>query len=278
MGVASWGNFDKMPKILDFYDQNQFENSLFRSKGPSPILPLPEIVEGITFATKILSQDASCVNQRGLLSYPKLYECVQHCRKMLSREKKPPIDQIIETGLVPHLSELLLLDETIIALQNTPNFVHPESEEIVYNTIFEAAWALTNICSGTSQQTHAVVYANALPKFIRLLKMTTHMNIVEQAAWALGNIAGDGPELRDQVLENNVLEPLLHLLTIENASVPFLQNTTWTLSNLCRNKDPPTDLKYVKQLLPGLVSLMSHKDRQIKTDAGWAIFGGGVKF
>lgn len=88
----------------------------------------------------------------------------------MSSDRNPPIDDLISSGILPILVECLRLTD------NPP-------------LQFEAAWALTNIASGTSLQTDAVVKAGAVPLFLELLN-SPNQNVCEQAVWALGNIIG----------------------------------------------------------------------------------------
>ncbi|KAF6021163.1 KPNA3 [Bugula neritina] len=175
---------------------------------------------------------------------------VQSARKLLSSDRNPPIDELIESGILPILVQCLDRDDNA-SLQ------------------FEAAWALTNIASGTSEQTRAVVECGAVVLFLRLLS-SPHQNVCEQAVWALGNIIGDGPQCRDYVIQLGVVDPLLKFISDE-IPMTFLRNVTWVIVNLCRNKEPPPPSDTVQRLLPALCVLINHSDTNILVDTVWAL-------
>ncbi|KAJ0673228.1 putative armadillo-like helical protein [Helianthus annuus] len=75
-------------------------------------------------------------------------------------QRSPPIEEVIQSGVVPRF--------------------------------FEAAWALTNIASGTSDNAKVVIEHGAVPIFVKLLASPSD-DVREQAVWALGNVAGDSP-------------------------------------------------------------------------------------
>uniref|UniRef100_A0A8C9WUY7 Importin subunit alpha n=1 Tax=Scleropages formosus TaxID=113540 RepID=A0A8C9WUY7_SCLFO len=171
---------------------------------------------------------------------------VQAARKLLSSDRNPPIDDLIKSGILPILVKCLERDD------------NPSLQ-------FEAAWALTNIASGTSAQTQAVVKSNAVPLFLRLLH-SPHQNVCEQAVWALGNIIGDGPQCRDYVISLGVVKPLLSFIS-PSIPITFLRNVTWVIVNLCRNKDPPPPMETVQECNVWAASDVL----QILVDTVWAL-------
>lgn len=184
-------------------------------------------------------------------------------RKCLSIEEGPPIQAVIDAGLVPRLVELLAREH---ALYNNGEI------GIIRKIRCEAAWALTNIASGSTEQTQKIIDYGAIPLFSTMLQENDE-DVVDQAAWAFGNIAGDSEIMRDAVINCDVLKISIKLTTalLDGGSIKVLRNITWLLANLNRGRDPPPKLENMIKTAELLVYLIDFNDEDIRNDSLWAI-------
>lgn len=191
-------------------------------------------------------------------------EGITRFRKNLSVDHNPPIQQMIDSGLIPRFVELLSVSNILYTNLDSKNMTSIRCE---------AAWALTNIASGNSIQTQKILDYGAIPLFADMLKEDSE-EIVDQAAWAFGNISGDSEIMRDACINCNVLDVALKIansLIQTGASPKVLKNLTWLISNLNRGLNPPPKYENMKNCLKVLNLLITYPDEDIRNDALWAI-------
>jgi importin subunit alpha-6/7 len=134
---------------------------------------------------------------------------------------------------------------------------------------YEALWALTNIASGTHDHAQLLVHLDVLPHFKSLLASPVH-RVREQACWALGNIAGDCSDMRDRVLSLGVMRDTLNLLVDQSSRLSLIRIATWTMSNLCRGKPPPS-FSLVREAIGVAAQLIFSTDKEVLVDALWTL-------
>lgn len=174
-------------------------------------------------------------------------------RALLCIESDPPIDAVIDAGLVP----------PIIRVLQDPGCA-PKVQ-------YEAAWCITNIACGTSAQTREVVRCGAIQALMGLLRSPAQ-DVVVQAVWGLGNIAGDGVELRDAALGAGALEALLQWAVPAAAhNITLMRNCAWALSNMCRG-DPAPSVDVVYPAFPTFLQLLHSPDTEVLRDACTALY------
>lgn len=236
---------------------------LLREKKRSELLNKKRIT-----ATEVDETTISNFKKKKEMLYSKdpkeVAEGIVRFRKALSIEHSPPIQPIIDAGLVPRFVELL----------SSSNILYSHADEKTAKQIrTEAAWALTNIASGNTEQTQTILDYGAIPLFADMLRENDE-DIVDQAAWAFGNISGDSEKMRDASINCDALKIIICLIKVlvsNNKSLKILRNATWLISNLNRGLNPPPKIENVQNSLEVLKDLIIYNDEDVRNDALWAI-------
>ncbi|VVC98414.1 unnamed protein product, partial [Leptidea sinapis] len=143
-----------------------------------------------------------------------------------------PLEQVIATQTFRKL------------LSREPN---PPIDEVIRTGIVPKFVEFLTNSTNATLQTRVVIECGAVPVLVNLVCSGASDDVREQAVWALGNVAGDSPR------------------------ISMTKNAVWTLSNLCRGKNPPTNFEAVAPGIPVLARLLHHIDSEVLSDACWAL-------
>jgi Armadillo/beta-catenin-like repeat len=200
-------------------------NSTSEALRSSILEPLVRGVQGDEFSDKLFS--------------------AERLHRLVSLDDDPPIQRVIDSGVVPRLVEFLRPDEDP-ALQ------------------LEAMRALMYIASGTAEQAGVVFRAGAICRYVRLLQ-SPEEDVTTDAACSLGCIASESTTSRDFILRNHALPPLLALAD-RTSSPCLIQSAAWTIANLCCWRPPPP-FALVRPALPTLARLLFNSDPLVVRDS-----------
>lgn len=203
-------------------------------------------------------------------SLEEVYNAAFECRTKLSVECNPPIDQVIKADLVPRFVELLQMSayEHFLAESRTASTM-----QLIAKTRIESAWVITNVASGSTDQTMIVTEAGAVPHLVAMLGEADDA-IIDQSVWALGNIAGDNERMRDLVLQFGALPTIVHLIErykTTQAHIKILRNLVWLLSNLSRGRNPPPPEEDLRMSYSVARELIHVNDADVVSDCAWCL-------
>ncbi|KAK1587575.1 hypothetical protein Q3G72_014330 [Acer saccharum] len=173
-------------------------------------------------------------------------------RMLLSAECSPPIEEVIQSGVVPCFVYFLRSDDS------------PRLQ-------FEAAWVLTNIASGTIENIRVLLAHNAVSKLTKLL-VSPSDDVCEQAMWALINIANGTNDEIQAVIDAGVCPRLVEFLTHPS---PFpssiMKEACWTISNITAGNKEQIHAVIEAKIIGPLVHLLQNAEFDVKKEAAWAI-------
>uniref|UniRef100_A0A3Q0SH59 Importin subunit alpha n=1 Tax=Amphilophus citrinellus TaxID=61819 RepID=A0A3Q0SH59_AMPCI len=191
--------------------------------------------------------------------------------KLLSQERNPPLKEIIDAGL----------------LCNFVSFLSMDDEPILQ---FEAAWALTNIASGTSWHTQqdGATYRDVLiecsvipallarispdtpmlPSLVQLLHLSDK-DVLSDACWAVSYLSDGDNDRIEVVVKTGIVPRLVELMSHKELSVmtPALRS----IGNIVSGSDLQTQVAIDAGVLNVLPTLMRHPKASVQKEAAWAL-------
>ena len=166
---------------------------------------------------------------------------IKEVKSVASRELNPPIDQLVDLGIIPILVDCL----------------KKGNEELAW----EANSILAIIVSGSSEWAEKIVAVGAVPELLKLLS-SPNESLRERVVQILGHMVDAGNESAKECYRQGVLDYVLKSVT-PFASSSFVQCVFQFIENSCNIRENTDWMESLEKLLPVVSSLLIREDLDI---------------
>lgn len=147
---------------------------------------------------------------------------------------------------IPTIAQSLISYDGLTPLMEfMQDFMHPHLQE-------ESSWIISNISSGSSDDTHALLNKGVVQVLQKVLKCSFE-DVIKNVLGTIGNISADCPVCRNAVYNSGML-PAVQALPSKFPDPSIAQKITWIVSNLLRLK--PESEPYSEQTVDLIKKLL----------------------
>jgi hypothetical protein len=200
------------------------------------------------FSSQFINPLICLLGENNLLK--EVYVDILWCLTYLSDGDNDQVELVLKTGVVPRLMEFLEWNSDqlmmMLVIRILGNFIsgtESQTQQVLdagilrhlanflgtgvsRNVRKEACWLASNIASGTESQISSLIDSSGVLARLIGWAVNGHWNERKEAVWALSNICNSGtPAQIEKLVQAGGVQPLVLILTMENAESSLLQNS-----------------------------------------------------
>ncbi|XP_015764342.1 PREDICTED: importin subunit alpha-4-like [Acropora digitifera] len=195
---------------------------------------------------------------------------VQAARKLLSKDRNPPIDELIESGILPVLVKCLEREDKLqfagLVIKTVKYHLVLISFATQITFLRNVTWVIVNLCRNKDPAPPMDTIKEVLPA-LALLIHHQDLNILVDTVWALSYLTDGGNHQIQVVIDSGVVPFLVPLLS--HVEIKLQTAALRAVGNIVTGTDDQTQVVLNNGALSHFPALLNHHKEKVKKEAVW---------